>query len=628
MNKSLDMCLRSWALALLAIAVVAVLSIRQIDKFMFSYDSLHSFLVAGMTAEGKFSPEDVIHTLEVSSPDQGPFYYLILNQWGKLVGDSIALARVLTIFCALLSFAMIYRLASDALAPAAGAFAVIIAASNAFYAFYLAHIRFYPLLVLLSTLVIWLYLRIAEPNRDGAGRRVYVGLCFTCFALVTTHAYGFLIYIVLSLYHLFFVHKDRRWLAVVATAAFALTLAYPLLITMLTSGVEFAKAGHGPNAQGLADVFRGWLEVTANGSPLLILVSVAGFASGWRQIPDLRRCAAWFALLLGGICLLAGVSGIMRVGLVRHLLPAMPIAVLFIAAGLYALYLRRRSLALLLLPWILTGMVFAMSADWPRYLQSRLIAFQQPPWHLINRVTQQSGERSRIFSVRLSQELVNIDSCCTHSLRRHWFTARGTDLTDVGNAEDLDKFWGTRFDSVPFAWLVFDKTKTGTEEFGELDLSFRKVGFRACETVDLPSDIVMVKYSWITLDCQPPAPATSSKSVLIDHEFFGLALDSDTRQLYQSDQWTARRDFDSGNYRMSYQLISEDWRNVAQLDLPLVAENELRQYAIDISGVSPGQYRLMLVLYDRFSGVRLAWEGNEEFVPEMLHLDDVSIGEI
>ena len=190
-----------WALAAAVILVVAALSIRQIDKYMLGFDASYSIVNAGWAADTAFSPLDTLDFLYASSPDQGPLYFLLLNLWGNLVGHEIALARVLTIFSALLSLAMMYRLGRDAVSPIAGAFAVIIMASNAFYGFYLAHVRFYPLLVLLSTIVIWLYLRIVDMERAPKRRDYFasnlrsvprwsalmpMASCYTPFALFTT----------------------------------------------------------------------------------------------------------------------------------------------------------------------------------------------------------------------------------------------------------------------------------------------------------------------------------------------------------------------------------------------------------------------------------------------------------
>lgn len=167
MTRQKEVILGHWVLAMAVILVVAALSIPQIDKYMIARDGPNSLQASGWVADSPFSPIDVIVSINAHTPDQGPLYFLLLNQWGYLVGQKIALGRMLSIYCGLLSLAMAYRLGRDTISPIAGNFAIIIMASNAFYSFYLTHLRMYPLLVLLSATVIWLYLRLAIWERPG-----------------------------------------------------------------------------------------------------------------------------------------------------------------------------------------------------------------------------------------------------------------------------------------------------------------------------------------------------------------------------------------------------------------------------------------------------------------------------
>ena len=71
---------------------------------------------------------------------------------------------------------------------------------------------------------------------------------------------------------------------------------------------------------------------------------------------------------------------------------------------------------------------------------------------------------------------------------------------------------------------------------------------------------------------------------------------------------------------MSHQLINDDWEMVAQLDVPLVHEDKLRQFSVYVSDVPPGNYRLMAILYNAQTGERVPWIDNPGYVPEMLNL--------
>ena len=101
MTKQKQGFIGHWVLAMAVILVVAAFSIPQIDKYMLGLDASNSLQRAGWVAERAYSPIDVLNALYTTSPDQGPLYFLLLNQWGYQVGHEIALARVLTTFCAL-----------------------------------------------------------------------------------------------------------------------------------------------------------------------------------------------------------------------------------------------------------------------------------------------------------------------------------------------------------------------------------------------------------------------------------------------------------------------------------------------------------------------------------------------
>ena len=194
---------------------------------------------------------------------------------------------------------MAYRIGRDTISPIAGNFAIIILASNAFYGFYFAHVRLYGLFVLLSALVIWLYLRIAILERSDR-RSDYVALALACAALVATHVLGLLLYIVFALYHLLFVRRRSRWLAVPAAAIAGLVLISPHILVVIAKGLEhYIAADPGARAQSAGDVLAIWMDVTINGAPLLLVLVTAGVVLGLRQnCVTLRYSARLFVLLL------------------------------------------------------------------------------------------------------------------------------------------------------------------------------------------------------------------------------------------------------------------------------------------------------------------------------------------
>ena len=148
---------------------------------------------------------------------------------------------------------------------------------------------------------------------------------------------------------------------------------------------------------------------------------------------------------------------------------------------------------------------------------------------------------------------------------------------------------------------------------------------RLCDTRRLGIDTTLARFGWATLACQPAQLLATSDSELLSYEFFGSIVERDDNRLLFVDRWQARADFPHDNFALSIQLISEDWSNEAQVDLPLAHESELRQFSIDLSKVPAGNYRLMAILYDKHSGEKASWLANPGPVPSLLTLAEIEL---
>ncbi len=534
---------------------------------------------------------------------------------------------MLSIYCGILSLAMAYRLGRDTISPIAGNFAIIIMASNAFYSFYLTHLRMYPLLVLLSATVLWLYLRLAAWGR-ARRRRDYAALAGACAALVSTHSFGLILYIVLSLYHLLFVRIGRRWLAVAAVAHIGLALGSLHIFVMVAQGFEL---GHDPALQlrgveSLSEVFAAWLDVTTNGGPLLLLLAAVGAALAWRQKSlEWRRAVVMFPLLLIAIVVVYVGIGAIPPQSTRYWLPGLPIAVLFQAAGLYALYCKRRILGALICLWVVAGLAFGQSADWTRYMKGRLFSYHLPPWHLVSRTAERSGVPAQVIAFMLPEKLMWSPRFGEVGLREYWFERRQIEFSWVGSAKWLSE--RARHYSVKglSPWVVYQTSRLDAETVAELEGAMAEQGYEACQRVGLPVSTEMARYSWVALDCQPARVLMSVQAATLQYEFYGAALAADGNELYFANRLTGQSEDSIKGFNISHQLISEAWKNVGQLDLRAQPSSGLRQYAMDVSQVSPGSYRLMAIVYDRVTGKTLDWRENSGEPPSMLFLQDVEI---
>ena len=211
-----------------------------------------------------------------------------------------------------------------------------------------------------------------------------------------------------------------------------------------------------------------------------------------------------------------------------------------------------------------------------------------------------------------------------YSQKHHYFDRHGIELKLFNNSEVFDNYIRQHAIALPSVWIVYQTSVVAPHEIDNRQTTLDDLNYQRCNTRSIAVDTVILQYIWKTLDCQPPQLLASHQTAAINYQFYGADLHADESKLYFSDQWTARTD-DLGGFQMSYQLISADWNNVAQLDLPLVHEDQPRLFSIDISDVPPSQYRLMAILYDKRTGQRQNWLNSADDPPSMLKLTDIDI---
>ncbi len=615
----IDRLLGHWLWTAVMILVAAALTIPQLDTYTFGTDSSESYLYMFSLTEKPYSSAQVLANIYTDGPDQMPLYFLLGHWWGAVAGQSVLAARVLTVFASLLTLAAVYSLARDFVSPVAGVIAAFVLLSPAFNAYYAVYLRPYAQLTLLAALLLWLYLRMATRQQQP-DRRDYLALAATIYALVSTHAYGFLIGLVVAMYHLLAVKKDRRWLMIGSAAICALLLAAPQLFVMFTSGIARAS-DHYANSAGTLAAYQTWINVFTNGSPILLAISVAGAGLGWRRGNPFLLL---FPLLMVNIGVISEASGVADPSRMRYFLVATPILAVFIAMGIYCLHRLRRWLALLTLLWLGAGLSFMQTADWDLLLEGRTNAYTQPPWHLISRWMRHTDESLFTVAIDIPNRLLRKFAKGYPDLRHYYFIQYGFRMAET-KLQKLRDLIAARALSEPGYWLVYRTAAQDSSRLAQIDAIMRDFGYQLCAATAFPNATMLATYRWDLLGCEPPEPLADYQNELLRYEFYAYGLDAE--QLTFVDLWRGRGDHDLSNVHISYQLIDQDWNNVAQLDLPLVHEGKPRRFTLNLADVPAGDYRLMAVVYDAQTGERQAWQGNEGWIPEMQQLAEVAIPE-
>ena len=619
--------LSHWLWTVPILLVVAALALRQIDLYPPTTDEFRSMYNSGWLVNGPYSPIDVMQSLQRNSPDHTPGYFILLSIWGNLIAYDIALGQILTIFFGLLSLAIAYRLARDFVAPIAALLMLIVVSSNTFYNYYIPFIRFYPLLVFITGAVLWLYWRIMFRVKSPKALD-YFALFAAVFALENTHLFCATFLAALGIWHLLFAQKNRRWLAVTAAGITAVALFLPVLANMaraLTLNIQqdLSNPIDGMTALGA------WLTVMLNDQPGLLIIAIAGLLLGLRRKNFAPAAYMFYSLLSVTFLLiltLAADFGFIQLARMRyHLVGMLPFA-LTVAAGLYGLYSFRRWLGLFVLLWVASGIGFQIDGGWKQFVAAKLPPNPLPPWQVISREALRAKQKPTIIGYRLQRGSLEQRFMADYSKKHYYFDRHQIELKLFRVAEDFDSYVRQHAIALPSVWVVYQTSSTyGLEEIDDRQMTLDNLNYQHCDTRSIAVDTVILQYMWQTLDCQPPQLLSSHQTAAIDYQFYGAALDTANSKLYFNDQWTAQTDDDLSGLQMSYQLISADWNKSAQLDLPLAHEGQLRQFSIDIANVTPGQYRLMAILYDQDSGEQQNWLNRGDDPPAMLTLTEIVI---
>lgn len=621
--------LSHWLWALPVLLIMAALALRQIDAYPPAADEFFSLFNSGYLAARPYSPLEIVESLRRQSFDQMPGFFLLLGAWGNATSYTVPMARALPILIGILALAMTYRLAKDFVAPQAGLIALVIASSNAFYNFHYAFVRMYTLVVLLAALLLWLYFKIIHAKTQPL-RRHFVALAASVAALMLTHPFCVTLLTSLGLYHLLFIRKDRRWMTVVLSVVVAVVVISPyLLIWASTLGAVFERKDltGAPQMLDGPGVIAAWLGVVLDGQAALLVVSIAGIMLGIQS--RTINLAPWLRLsllFLGVLAAVAQVIPALSESTMRyHLVGWLPF-VMLLAAALYCLYRFTPLLLCLALLWVAAGLWHQgeVNPDWKHRLGWQQHIYPLPPWHAVSREAQQAAPPPVIIAhVNMSFELRTTQHI-NYSQMEHYFDKHGIVFWQLDDLAWFDGLVNDLAIFTPNLWVHFQHSKIeSARQVVDMREAMTARNYQLCDLSELPEGAVLLKYTWNTLDCQPPALKTSEQNRLIDYQFYGLDLDENAVRFI--DSWSARADFDDAQYNLSYQLIDKDWNNAAQVDLPLVHEGKLRQFSIGASDLPAGAYRLMLILYNKQTGETLEWLDNPGFVPGMIELSEIVI---
>ncbi|MBN1813772.1 MAG: glycosyltransferase family 39 protein [Anaerolineae bacterium] len=437
-------------LAVLALLVVFLLVSSGLTRESLWYDEARSMWVVQPSG-----PSEVFNRLDRDV--HPPLYFLVLDVWVALTGESAYAVRMLSVAFAVLSLATTYTMGKRLFDGWTALMAVVILGTVGVFVHYAQEVRMYSLLLCLGTLSMWACVCwLHHPTRTCS---ILYSLLLA--ALLLTHYYAAFLVLTQALYVLL-VQPRRlaRWLIVVVSALALFALWTPGLFQQARARFDGALDPAQPTIWWTV----GWIvSVLTGGFWWLPLVP---FVMG-RALLNLRRYGGSILLLL--LWLL--VTPLVALGFnlwmplfyhVRYLVAILPAGALLVAYGLRHVFWR--PLALLLLVSLVCVQFVTYGQFWPA----------KPPWE---------PTIWRMLAVRQPEEpsLTYVADCCAEAYYDRQLGIRDGASLDLSPRrhsalEVRDRV--ISLEDAPSVWLVMPSNLPETWEAAWALADGRGVGYR------------------------------------------------------------------------------------------------------------------------------------------------------
>jgi len=611
-----------WCVALLLIVTAVALS--RFDGHPPSTSEFKSMFNAGEVVGGPYSPVDIFMSLVNYSDQHTPGFFMILAGWGNLISWEVPILRYMSVLVALLSLAMMYRIGFDFVSPLGGIVAITVLATTAFYSFYIPHVRMYAFFTLFGLITLWLYLRILYM-RGIPTKWDYRALFLAVFGFLNMQIYSVTVLFVMGVYHLLFVKKDRRWFRVSIAVTSGVVVFSPYFYVII-AGIPLAvetKISDDMSFYAFVDL---WLNLSHNGSWVLVLITSAGvMLSIWKSriVRHILILGMLYFVFMG---IFSEVAPVINTQTGRYMFGGWGLMVLWITTGIIALYRVNRLFIVLVPIWILQAVMWSPQPSWKQFIAEEATAYRRAPDNVVSRLAMREPEPPKIISLADLSRGYQLETFnnMNYSQFYYYFRDRGLDLEQAPMVDRIEQLKGVYADNEPVIWVYYLDSQVNDGDRQWL-FDVMPPQYELCNTLELGDDTLLHQYHWTALECGRPITTATYTNDALDYEFDRTFIDTTEKRLLFVDRWTTRAEELPDSLLFSYQLLTPDWDNVSQLDIPLVNDGRYKTYALDIDGLPAGTYRLVGILYDSVTGDKYDWSTDGTDLGNLLTLTEVVI---
>ncbi|MDE2952073.1 MAG: glycosyltransferase family 39 protein [Chloroflexota bacterium] len=567
--------------------------------------------LASLTNFGAFDKtlalHDVFGTMKQYSPADVPIYPWIGYIWARIVGWSQFALRSLSLYAGVLMIAFLFRFASSIFDRRVAVVAPFLIASNSFVLLYFHELRAYTLFMLLFTIHLTYYWKLAYEAR--VKKFPWLAFQLSAVVMVWTSIVSVTVIAALAVFHVLFAPKGRRWAKIVCSWAFGVLFLLPFA-TNFVQGVGLVT--NDGLAASNSEILHAFLHLAVNASGLMWFPSLTALGYALRKNTDsnLLRLIAIALALAGLLLLMNSLFALIAVTRIRYFLVVWILLSIIFAYGMVSLPHWKAPTGVLLLIWFVAGIQFGQSADFSTYYAGAKASVSEWPPLLQMVAGLQEKVRSQDFLVGFYEShdpnylwqvhsagsisdyylgaQLGIDGAFLHAnLKRYRLTE---DTRDILAAH-------------PHILLAHDPSDVPLNYARALAIVSEVLA--PCEKlVDEPT-LSIRKYAHPVMGCEHQSAAIDYENGirLIDR---AVEFDIDGQRIQALTWWEVPDAAMLNQYNVSLQIVTSDWQNIRQTDHHLYS-GLVPWSVIELStaNLPPDDYRLALILYNRENGSKV-----------------------
>jgi hypothetical protein len=576
------------------------LGARGLDADALWLDELRSIRDAGGVYFGPLTLAGIWERVATGNPWHTPGFFMLLHGWARLVGWEPPLLRVVPLLCGLLAVAWSYRLGRAVGGVEAGVYTAAALATSVFFVYQFHELRMYTLLVLLTLIVVWAYLRLLAARAPSRG--LWLALLLSVTAAAYTHYFAFMPLLAIGVYHLLFARKNRRWWSITGVMLLAGLLYLPWLPVPFTA---LAVVDEYPVVPLTVEALLSRLALLFSNGVLPLLL-VLPFALMVRRA---RRLAFIALVTLTAILLSQPLLGVLGEDRLRYTIPLWGLWSVLVGVGIA----RLRQLpagrivgAAALALWLLSGVVNQSSQA---LLADQGGADTRPfPLHTAARLAHQwmQPDDAVVFylpdAVPLSNRLAQLADFYFHDLSLDYIFT--TTERRPGDAPEESRIRQSQVRDQGRVWLAsLPGWESASLPAFESDLDAQ---YARCDTAQTVNGLRLTQFVAASVCCIEASAASRAQFgdgiVLVDA---AVPPNMPGEVLPLTLFWSLANDVPPHEYSASLQVMDERGAKVAQVDYGLPPARYTCQQTEIPADLPAGMYRVGVSVYAWRSGERL-----------------------